>query len=73
MQYIVSTHLYLIPNCIHFSLQTVNLEACMSADQLKTLFHDEHVTTTPSGISFLSEITVDEDLSTLSRLGEEII
>jgi len=44
----------------------------MSADQLKTLFRDESAATTPAGISFLSEVSIDQYLLTLSRLEEEI-
>ena len=42
----------------------------MTADQLKAIFRDGTIPTTLAGITFLSEVTVDEYLSTLERLEE---
>ena len=40
----------------------------MTPDQLKAIFRDEAFSTTPAGVAFLSEVTVDEYLSTLQKL-----
>jgi hypothetical protein len=42
----------------------------MTPDQLKSIFRDEAFSTAPTGVAFLSEVTVDEYLSTLQKLEE---